>query len=110
MSRAIRSASLTALAALASACAAPPPTGALYVRAQAAPEPPAPPAPVIVRSTQPALLDPASAQMKPLPGRAPTASPASKPKGSPLQLAADANHKAALAPGQSDYFNAIVQY
>ena len=53
---------------------------------------------------------PASAQMKPLPGHAPAASAAPKPKASPLQLAADANHKAAQAPGQSDYFNAIVQY
>ncbi|HTB72089.1 MAG TPA: P-type conjugative transfer protein TrbG [Polyangiaceae bacterium] len=110
MNRAIRSASLAAIGALAGACATPPPTGALYVRAQAAPDPPPPPAPTIVRSTQPAALDPASAQMKPLPGRAPAASAAPKPKVAPLQLAADANHKAAQAPGQSDYFNAIVQY
>jgi len=46
--------------------------------------------------------------MKPLPGRAPKAAP--KPKGSPLQLASDANHKASAAPDRSDYFNAIVQY
>ena len=110
MNRAIRSASLAALTAFAGACATPPPTGALYVRAQAAPDPPPPPAPTLVRSTQPASLDPASAQMKPLPGRAPAASAASKPKAAPLELAADANHKAAQAPGQSDYFNAIVQY
>ena len=78
------------------------------MRAQAAPDPPAPPAPVVVRGPQPAPLDPASAQMKPLPGRGPSA--AAKPKGAPLQLASDANHKASAAPGQSDYFNAIVQY
>jgi type IV secretion system protein TrbG len=112
MSRAIRSISLTAICALGAACVAtPPPTGARYVRAQAAPDPPAQPAPTIVRSTEPPLLDPASAQMKPLPGRGPAAShPAAKPKGPPLQVAVDANHKAAQAPGQSDYFNAIVQY
>ena len=110
MNRAIRSASLTALTAFAGACATPPPTGAHYVRAQAAPDPPPPPAPTIVRALQPASLDPASAQMKPLPGRAPAASAAPKPKAAPLQLAADANHKAAQAPGASDYFNAIVQY
>jgi type IV secretion system protein VirB9 len=63
-----------------------------------------------VRSTQPASLDPASTQMKPLPGHTPAASAAPKPKAAPLQLAADANHKAAQAPGASDYFNAIVQY
>jgi type IV secretion system protein TrbG len=110
MHRAIRSASLAVIGAFAGACATPAPTGALYVRAQAAPDPPPPPAPIIVRSTQPAALDPASAQMKPLPGRAPGASGPPKPKPAPLQLAADANHKAAQAPGQSDYFNAIVQY
>ncbi len=110
MNRAIRSASLAAISALAGACASPPPTGALYVRAQAAPDPPPPPAPAIVRSTQPAALDPASAQMKPLPGHTPPASAAPKPKPAPLQLAADANHKATQAPDKSDYFNAIVQY
>ncbi len=110
MNRAIRSASLAAISALAGACATPPPTGALYVRAQAAPDPPPPPPPIIVHSTQPAALDPASAQMKPLPGHTPAASAAPKPKPAPLQLAADANHKAAQAPGASDYFNAIVQY
>jgi len=47
--------------------------------------------------------------MKPLPGRVPSI-PAAKPKGAPLQVAVDANHKAALAPEKSDYFNAIVQY
>ena len=99
---------LIALPLLASACAAsPPPTGSLYVRAQAAPDPPPPPAPVVVRGPQPAPLDPASAQMKPMPGHAPGPT---KPKGSPLQLASDANHKASAAPDKSDYFNAIVQY
>ena|SRR5579884_4322553 len=110
MNRTTRCASLAALAAYAAACTATPRTGATYVRAQAAPDPPPPPAPTIVRALQPASLDPASAQMKPLPGRAPAASAAPKPKGSSLQLAADANHKAAQAPVQSDYFNAIVQY
>ena len=50
-----------------------------------------------------------TAQMKPLPAHVPS-SGAAKPKGSPLQLAADANHKASQAPDKSDYFNAIVQY
>ncbi|MGH7436851.1 MAG: hypothetical protein ACRENE_14350, partial [Polyangiaceae bacterium] len=86
MNRAIRSACLVALGAFAGACATPAPTGALYVRAQAAPDPPPPPAPTIVRSTQPAALDPASAQMKPLPGHTPAASAAPKPKLPPLQL------------------------
>src|SRR6202142_276482 len=112
MNRAIRSVSLTYIGALSAACVAtPPPTGARYVRAQAAPDPPPQPAPTIVRSTEPALLDPGSAQMKPLPGRGPAANhPGAKPKGPPLQVVVDANHKAAQAPGQSDYFNAIVQY
>jgi type IV secretion system protein TrbG len=109
MNRAIRSASLAAIGAFAGACAGAPPTGALYVRAQAAPEPPPPPAPTIVRSTQPALLDPASAQMKPLPGHGPAAS-AAKPRVAPLQAVADANRKAAQAPSPSDYFNSIVEY
>jgi type IV secretion system protein VirB9 len=98
------------MAAVASGCTTPQPTGAVYVRAQAAPDPPPPPAPTIVRSTQPALLDPASAQLKPLPGHVPPVAATGKPKASPLQLAADANHKAAQAPDKSDYFNAIVQY
>src|SRR5271165_789232 len=87
MNRAIRSVSLTAIGAFAAACVAtPPPTGARYVRAQAAPDPPPQPAPAIVRSTEPPMLDPASAQMKPLPGRGPAAShAAAKPKGPPLQ-------------------------
>ena len=102
-------ASALVMAALASACATPAPTGATYVRAQAAPDPPPPPGPVIVRSTQPAPLDPALGQLKPLPGHVPSPAPA-KPKGSPLQLAADANHRASQAPDKSDYFNAIVQY
>jgi type IV secretion system protein VirB9 len=79
------------------------------VRAQAATDPP-PPAPVIVRATQPSALDPASLQLKPVPGRAHASAGESKPKASPLQLAADANHQAAQAPDRSDYFNAIVQY
>ena len=110
MTRLHRYAGPVLIAAVASACSTPPPTGAVYVRAQAAPEPPPPPAPSIVRSTQPAALDPASAQLKPLPGRLPPPPAVGKPKASPLQLAADANHKAAQAPDRSDYFNAIVQY
>ncbi len=107
MTRASRYATRVSLSLFASACtASAPPPGALYVRAQPAPDPPAPPAPVVVRAPQPAPLDPASAQMKPMPGHA----PAAKPKGSPLQLASDANHKASAAPDKSDYFNAIVQY
>ena len=108
MTRASRPIAWTFLVLLASACtaSAPPPAGALYVRAQPAPDPPPPPAPVVVRGPQPAPLDPASAQLKPMPGHA----PASKPKGSPLQLASDANHKASAVPDKSDYFNAIVQY
>ncbi len=109
MMRIPRTAGPVVMAAVAGACATPPATGGVYARAQAAPDPPAPPAPVIVRSTQPASLDPASAQFKPLPGHVPS-SAAAKPKGSPLQLAADANHRASQAPDKSDYFNAIVQY
>ena len=79
MTRASRYARRASLSLFASACtASAPPTGALYVRAQAAPDPPPPPAPVVVRSPQPAPLDPASAQMKPLPGRGPSA--AAKPE------------------------------
>jgi type IV secretion system protein VirB9 len=110
MTRISRQVARFSLSLCTSACtASAPPPGALYVRAQAAPEPPPPPAPVVVRGPQPAPLDPASAQMKPLPGHAPAPSGA-KPKGSPLQLASDANHKASAAPDKSDYFNAIVQY
>jgi P-type conjugative transfer protein TrbG len=108
MTRASRRLALTSLSLLASACTASvPPPGVAFVRAQPAPDAPPPPAPVVVRGPQPAPLDPASAQMKPLPGHAPAAP---KPKGSPLQLASDANHKASAAPDRSDYFNAIVQY
>jgi P-type conjugative transfer protein TrbG len=106
MRRANRCAAFASLS-LCACTAAAPPAGALYVRAQPAPDAPPPPAPVVVRGPQPAPLDPASAQMKPMPGRAPAAA---KPKGSPLQLASDANHKASAAPDKSDYFNAIVQY
>jgi type IV secretion system protein TrbG len=110
MTRASRHVAWTTFSLFASACTASvPPPGVAFVRAQPAPDAPPPPAPAIVRSTQPALLDPASAQMKPLPGHLPSIPPA-KPKGSPLQLATDANRKASQAPAQSDYFNAIVQY
>ncbi len=103
-----RLASRISLSLFASACtASAPPPGVAFVRAQPAPDAPPPPAPVIVRGPQPAPLDPASAQMKPLPGHAPAAI---KPKGSSLQLASDANHKASAVPDKSDYFNAIVQY
>jgi type IV secretion system protein VirB9 len=44
--------------------------------------------------------------MKRLPGRTPTA----EAKASPQQVVADANRKAAQAPGRFDTFNAIVQY
>jgi P-type conjugative transfer protein TrbG len=109
MTRARRRLALTSLSLFASACTASvPPPGVAFVRAQPAPDAPPPPAPVVVRGPQPAPLDPASAQMKPLPGHAPNGAP--KPKGSPLQLASDANHKASAVPDRSDYFNAIVQY
>jgi len=109
MTRVNRQIAWTSLSLFASACtASAPPPGVAFVRAQPAPDAPPPPAPVVVRGPQPAPLDPASAQMKPLPGHAPNA--ATKPKGSPLQLASDANHKASAAPDRSDYFNAIVQY
>ena len=109
MTRASRLVAVVSLSLFASACtASAPPPGALFVRAQAAPDAPPAPAPSVVRGPQPAPLDPASAQMKPLPGRAPNL--ATRPKGSPLQLASDANHKASAAPDKSDYFNAIVQY
>ena len=106
-----RRAHLLLLPLLVSACtAAAPPPAAVYVQAQPAPDPPPPPAPILVRAMQPASLDPASLQLKPLPGHAPAPGAPTKPKASPLQLAADANHKAAQAPDRSDYFNAIVQY
>jgi P-type conjugative transfer protein TrbG len=109
MTRISRCATRIYLSLFASACtASAPPPGVAFVRAQPAPDAPPPPAPVVVRGPQPAPLDPASAQMKPLPGHPPNA--ATKPKGSPLQLASDANHKASAAPDKSDYFNAIVQY
>ena len=109
MTRANRYVAWASLPLFASACAASvPPPGVAFVRAQPAPDAPPPPAPVVVRGPQPAPLDPASAQMKPLPGHAPNAG--AKPKGSPLQLASDANHKASATPDRSDYFNAIVQY
>ena len=109
MTRPSRYAMRVSLSLFASACtASAPPPGVAFVRAQPAPDAPPPPAPIVVRGPQPAPLDPASAQMKPLPGHAPNAAP--KPKGSPLQLASEANHKASAAPDKSDYFNAIVQY
>ena len=109
MTRPSRYATRVSLSLFASACtASAPPPGVAFVRAQPAPDAPPPPAPIVVRGPQPAPLDPASAQMKPLPGHAPNAAP--KPKGSPLQLASEANHKASAAPDKSDYFNAIVQY
>jgi len=109
MTRASRYAAWASLPLFASACTASvPPPGVAFVRAQPAPDAPPPPAPVVLRGPQPAPLDPASAQMKPLPGHAPNAG--AKPKGSPLQLASDANHKASATPDKSDYFNAIVQY
>jgi type IV secretion system protein VirB9 len=111
MIRATRCATQALLPLLAGACtiAAPPPN-VVYVRAQAAPDPPPPPPAVVVRTTQPASLDPASGQLKPMPGHGAAPSNAAKPTASPLQLAADANHKASQAPDRSDYFNAIVQY
>jgi P-type conjugative transfer protein TrbG len=109
MTRASRPIAWTSFALFASACtASAPPPGVAYVRALPAPDAPPPPAPVVVRGPQPAPLDPASAQMKPLPGHAPHA--ATPPKGSPRELASDANRKASAAPDKSDYFNAIVQY
>ena len=95
------------------ACARAPQPGAVYVRAQPAPEPPPPPAPTLDRppdATGPGSIHPAPGQLKLLPGRAPAGSAATKTRPSPLQLAADANHKASQAPDRSDYFNAIVQY
>jgi type IV secretion system protein TrbG len=111
MIRAMRCAPQAVLPPLACACtiAAPPPS-VVYVRAQAAPDPTPPSAAVIVRATQPELLDPASGQLKPMPGHRPASSAAAKPPTSPRELAADANHKASQAPDRSDYFNAIVQY
>jgi type IV secretion system protein VirB9 len=97
----------TLLAALAVACVhRPAPVLGTYVRAAAAPEP-APPA-------LPALSTPA-VQATPIPDqrRAMPAVHAGTPKRAgapPQQVVADANRKAAQAPDERSYFNAIVQY
>jgi len=87
-----------------------PPMAATYVRAEAAPDPPPRGATVVVRTPEPVT---AISQRKPMPGHSPARAAASASRGTPLspqEVVADANHKAAQAPGTSDYFNAIVQY
>lgn len=86
------------------ACASstPPPSTASYVRAKAEPEPPRP-KPVVVEV--PPAPAPAT-QLKSLPA---TSAVARKPPP-PEQVVAEANRKAAEAPAESGFFNAIMQY
>ena len=111
MRRALCRFGILAVAVVAHAgCAHPSPTTAKYVRAQPAPDPPPPAAPVVVRAPEPALP---SAQPKPTRSAPSIAAPPSNSRtgrSTPQQVVADANHKAAQAPGSSDTFNAIVQY
>jgi type IV secretion system protein VirB9 len=96
---------LSLLFLVAGACA-PAPKPALYVQAQATPEP-GPPA--VARPVEPALVVAPSMQQRPVPARS-AAGSSGRSKPSSRQAAADANLKASQAPDRSDYFNAIVQY
>jgi P-type conjugative transfer protein TrbG len=89
----------------AGACAAAP-KSAVYVKAQATPEPQAPAG---ARPAESALAAPPPEQLRPVPARSTAGSPG-KPKPPSRQVAADANLKASQTPDRSDYFNAIVQY
>ena len=101
---------LGAIALLAAAaCSHPRPTApnGAYVRAEAAPDPPAP-KPVVVEVPPPA---PFPGQLKPVPPRAGSAAATKALKVvAPQQIVMDANHKASQSPAETDYFNAIVQY
>ncbi len=112
MSRA-RSPLPRALVALAlSACASSRslPGAASYVRAQAVPEPPAQ-VPVAVLQPQTAPVMPGQLKPMPPPRSMPSGNTLSKKAPAPpQQVVADANKRAAQAPDQSGYFNAIVQY
>lgn len=78
------------------------PSSALYVRAQAIPDPP-PPMPVVVRVP---IDGPQPGQLKASPSGGSTApSPTS-----PEDVVADANRRASQAPARETYFNAIAQY
>jgi len=100
-----RSQPLSLLFLLAGACA-PAPKPALYVQAQATPEPAAP---TVARTVEPSVVVAPSTQQRPMPPRN-AAGSSGRPKPSSRQAAADANLKASQAPDRSDYFNAIVQY
>jgi P-type conjugative transfer protein TrbG len=100
-----RSQPLTLLFLVAGACA-PAPKPALYVPAQATPEPAAP---AVARPVEPTVVVAPSTQQRPMPPRS-AAGNAGRPKPSSRQVIADANLKASQAPDRSDYFNAIVQY
>jgi P-type conjugative transfer protein TrbG len=99
-------ASLASLALLLAGACAPAPRPALYVKAQAAPEPSAP---AVARPAESAFVAPPPVQLRPVPARS-AAGSAGKPKPPSRQVAADANLKASQAPDRSDYFSAIVQY
>jgi type IV secretion system protein TrbG len=96
---------LSLLFLVAGACA-PAPKPALYVQAQATPEPASP---AVARPAEPTMVIAPSTQLRPMPGRSAMGS-SGRPKPSSRQAAADANLKASQAPDRSDYFNAIVQY
>jgi P-type conjugative transfer protein TrbG len=102
-----RSQPLSLLFLLAGACA-PAPKPALYVEAQATPEPAPPALARSVAPTTPVAVAP-STQLRPMPAHGAAAS-LGKPKPPSRQVSADANLKASQAPDRSDYFNAIVQY
>jgi P-type conjugative transfer protein TrbG len=99
--------SCTLLAVLATACVHRPATIAgTYVRAAAAPEPPPPALPAL--STPAAQPAPIPDQRRSMPAmRAVTPKRAAVPA---QQIVSDANKKAAQAPDERSYFNAIVQY
>jgi P-type conjugative transfer protein TrbG len=96
----------TLLAALTAACVHRlAPMAGTYVRAAAAPEPPPLALPASTAAAQPA---PIPDQRRAMPVvRATTAKRAAL---APQQVVADANKKAAQAPDERSYFNAIVQY
>jgi len=100
-----RSQPLSLLFLVAGACA-PAPKPALYVQAQATPEPTAP---AVARPVEPTAVVAPSTQLRAMPPRN-AAGSSGRPKPSSRQAAADANLKASQAPDGSDYFNAIVQY
>jgi type IV secretion system protein VirB9 len=96
----------TLLASLAACVHGPAPTLGTYVRAAAAPEPPAPALPALsTPAVQPA---PIPDQRRAMPAL--HAAPARRASLAPQQIVTDANKKAAQGPDERSYFNAVVQY